>query len=526
MKNVLLFVLFFCAIQLIAQDIEVTEQSGIESEISISTNPNNTDEIIISSMGSNLPIIIYTSSDGGVNWSQSSFGNGVADPVLTYGDNNTAYLTYLDFGNTLEMSLAESTNNGINWNSELLTLDGLAADRQWIKRDNSTSSPYYGNIYLSYFHPEGVTDIHVVKVDETGAVGNNHPIHTTPYNYVQNPAIDITLSGTIVICFVAEDVNGNRKIMSVNSTDGSETFSTESIVSNIYMFENGEPVTDIIGFAPGDASRLGNSLQMSIDKSTGPNSGRVYLTWTDFVENNPEEGMNIYLSWSDDDGTTWSIPKIVNDDNVSSSHQYYSGIDVNPSGVLCLSWYDRRNDPSNDALTDFYFCFSNDGGETFQNSVKVNSASSDHTAVTNGLATFGVGEYTSIASSLTEAYIVWSDGRANNGEMDVYFATVSLDNINSINETQLLPNLVIDDLFPNPVWTGKISLTLNSLSKGEIEIFIINMNGQILKQEKKFLTKTGNNSFDIELPHLTSGTYLLEIKHVKGIATKKFVIGE
>ena len=47
-------------------------------------------------MGNNLPIILYTSTDGGLSWNQTSFGSGIADPVLTYGDNNTAYLTFLD----------------------------------------------------------------------------------------------------------------------------------------------------------------------------------------------------------------------------------------------------------------------------------------------------------------------------------------------------------------------------------------------------------------------------------------------
>lgn len=525
MKNRLLIIaLVFLTNNLLAQDTGVTEQSGIESEITIAVNPANEDEIIIASMGSNSPILIYTSADGGSSWSQSSFGNGIADPVLTYGDNNTAYLTFLDFDNTLEMSLAQSTDAGLNWDIDKLTLDGMAADRQWIKRDNFSNSPFYGNIYLSYFHPEGGRDIHVVKIDAAGSVGTNHPIHTTAYDYVQNPAIDIAPTGAVVICFIAEDANGNRKIVSVNSTDGTATFSSESTVSTIYMFENGNPVADVVGFAPGDASRLGNSLQLAMDKSTGPYAGRAYITWTDFTENNPEEGMNIYLSFSDDNGVSWSIPKIVNDDNVASSHQYYSGIDVNPLGIVCLSWYDRRSDPAKDALTDFYFTCSADGGENFQNSVKVNSETSDHAAVTDGLVTFGVGEYTSLATTFTDSYVVWSDGRTNDGDMDVYFAKVSLDNINSINEIQLSPNLIIENLFPNPVSSKTIRLTLNTLFTGEIEVSILTTNGQIVSHEKRFLPRVGENTIPIGLQNFPSGSYIVEIKYPDGVATKKFVV--
>ncbi len=508
-----------------SQELAVTEQSGIESEISIAVNPNNSDEIIIASMGSDSPIIIYTSSNGGDSWSQTSFGNGIADPVLTYGDNNTAYLTFLDFGTTLEMHLAESTDNGLTWNTEALTLDGQAADRQWIKRDNSINSDYYGNIYLSYFHPQGVTDIHIVKVDEAGNVGDNHPIHSTPYNYVQNPAMDLNSSGDIVICFIAEDTGGNRKIIAVNSVDGSETFSAETIVTDLYMFNSsGDPVVDVVGFAPGPSSRLGNSLQMAIDKSSGQYSGRVYLSWTDFVESNPNEGMNVYLSYSDDNGLSWSTPMTVNDDNVPSSHQYYAGIDVNSTGILSISWYDRRTDPTDDALTDFYFTYSSDGGENFKTSTRVNTISSDHTAVTDGLATFGVGEYTSLASTENEVYLVWSDGRENDGDMDVYFAKVNLEDVNSITEIKLEPSLVIDNLFPNPVKNGKTQLVINSIHTGEIEISLMDVDGKSVKNENSTINVIGENVLDLDLSKIPQGNYVIKIKHSSGFASKKITV--
>ncbi len=528
MKNALLFLFtFFLIILLSAQEVSVTEQTGIESEISITSNPNNPDELIIASMGSGLPIIIYKSDNGGTSWNQTTFENGIADPVLTYGDNNTAYLTFLDFDSTLEMSLAKSSDNGLNWDIENLTLDGLAADRQWMKRDNSPNSPYYGNVYLSYFHPENQTDIHIVKVDDMGNVGTNHPIHTTNYEFVQNPAIDVSLNGNIVICFVSRDPNGNSRIMAVNSTDGSSSFSSESLVSDLFMYDsNGNPLEDVVGFSPGDASRLGNSLQMSIDKSSGPNSGRVYLTWTDYVQNNTDEGMNIYLSYSDDDGVNWSIPKIVNDDNVPSSHQYYSGIDVNALGVVCLSWYDRRNDPVNDALTDFYFSCSKDGGETFFPSVKINTVPSDHNAITNGLSTFGVGEYTSLTTSNDNAFIVWADGRNNNGDMDVYFAKVNIDAPLSIEEVNLSSKRLLNKVFPNPVSNGKIKLKLNTSLKGMIDLSIININGKVIQEISKDLNTIEGNILDINLENYSSGNYLIEIKHENKIAHKKFIISK
>ncbi|MEM9410564.1 MAG: dockerin type I domain-containing protein, partial [Planctomycetota bacterium] len=413
---------------LISQEILVSDNSGIESELSITINPNDPTELIVTSMRTTSPIQVFSSSDSGLSWQQSTtFNDGLADPVVTYGDNDTAYLTYLDFGASLELYLAESMDNGANWTSKLLVLDSLAADRQWIKRDNSSRSPFYGNIYIGYFHPQMGPDIHFVEIAPDGTVGPNQSVQSTNFPFVQNCALDITDDGEIVICFLSQHADNTFNIMSVNSTDGSNSFSSEVLVSPIHMYlANGNPVTDVVGFAPGASSRLQNSLQMAIDKSNGPNRGRVYLTWTDFEAGNPQEGMNVYISYSDNRGGTWSAPQIVNDDGVPSSHQYFSGVTVNPNGVLVVSWYDRRSDPLSDSLTDFYLAYSLDGGASFEPSLQLNSESSDHNAVTNGLITFGVGEYTTVAASETHAFAVWADGRSNDGNMAIYLNRVEL----------------------------------------------------------------------------------------------------
>lgn len=411
-----------------AQEVKVS-QTGSNAEISIAVNPRLKKEIIITSMQSGGPIGVYTSENGGKSWQQSNFGKGKADPVVTYGVNNTAAIAYLDFDQTMTMYLAKSNDVGKNWHIQELNLDGIAADRPWIKSDNFKRSPYYGNVYLSYFHPENGADIHFVSVDKNNVVSKNKPIHTKPYPYVQNPVMGITKSGTILVCFTVGDADGTRKIVTVNTVDGGKTFSDETVVSDIYMFKEGQQLTDVIGFAPGRLSRLGNSLQLAVDNSKGRFSGRAYLTWTDFVKDDVEEGMNVYLSHSDDHGATWSKPKIVNDDEVPSSHQYYSAIDVNKKGVVCISWYDRRKDPKNDALTDFYFSCSTDGGTTFKKSIKINFETADHSALDKGMTTFGVGEYTTLATTKKEAYLVWADGRENDGNTSIYFARVKLNKL-------------------------------------------------------------------------------------------------
>ncbi len=509
-----------------AQDSVISEEVNLQSELTITVNPNNENELIVASMNGNSPIILFNSNDGGVTWQEVSLGQGVADPVLTYGDNNTAYFTYLDFGNTLEMYFATSTDNGENWNSQLLTLDGLAADRQWIKRDNSPSSPYYGTIYLCYFHPENEPDIHIVKIDPDGTIGMNHTVQVSGFEFVQNPAMDVTNDGTIVIGFLTRGEDNSYKIVSVKSNDGSETFSQEVAIADVFMYDgNGNPLVDVVGFAPGNSSRLQNSLQMAIDKSGGTYEGRAYITWTDFVEGNTEEGMNIYLSYSDDQGASWSSPIIVNDDNVSSSHQYFSAIDVNSEGVLCLSWYDRRIDPVNDSETDFYAISSIDGGQSFSPSMKLSSMSSDHNAITNGDTTFGVGEYNSIATSSTHIFTIWSDGRTNDGDLDVFFSKVDLNDVRNLDEHLLSPSIKLERPYPNPVIIGEqLIIKFNSSFATELEFSIKSINGTVVLRKEGGKYSAGTHEIPIDTRELSEGNYLVEIKHSKGTAIEKIVL--
>src|SRR2546422_10082921 len=57
--------------------------------------------------------------------------------------------------------------------------------------------------------------------------------------------------------------------------------------------------------------------------------------------------MDIYVRFSDDDGTTWSSPVRVNDDHTKSS-QFLPKISLDPTtGNLAVVWYDSRNDLGN-----------------------------------------------------------------------------------------------------------------------------------------------------------------------------------
>lgn len=97
----------------------------------------------------------------------------------------------------------------------------------------------------------------------------------------------------------------------------------------------------------------------AMDASKGSNADRIYLTWPDF------DGKKYVLkvSHSNDLGTTWSNPIVVND-NSNAGAPSNPAIAVNQTGVVMVAFNDRRDDPENGCFR-LYFAVSLDGGETF-----------------------------------------------------------------------------------------------------------------------------------------------------------------
>src|SRR5208282_4847281 len=116
--------------------------------------------------------------------------------------------------------------------------------------------------------------------------------------------------------------------------------------------------------------------------------GRIYVAFVGYYNvtvdgvKNPADNTDIFLSYSNDGGRSWSDPTQVNDD--SSALDGYSGSnDTNPAdqvtgraqfqpeiavdpvtGTVVMTWRDGRDDPSR-ARVATYIASSIDGGQTF-----------------------------------------------------------------------------------------------------------------------------------------------------------------
>ena len=75
---------------------------------------------------------------------------------------------------------------------------------------------------------------------------------------------------------------------------------------------------------------------------------------------------DVFMSYSDDAGTTWQTPKRVHSDVPNNGKsQYLPNVAIDQtSGHLIITYYDRRWSKHN-VFSDVYASLSTDGGESF-----------------------------------------------------------------------------------------------------------------------------------------------------------------
>jgi hypothetical protein len=354
------------------------------------------------------------SNDAGNTWTAKRIptpanGGNISDPVVTFGPNGELYYSILSFISTRTsfefiVIVAKSTDNGQTFAppANASTTANNANDTQdkpWIAVDKGASSPFKGRLYVSWtdFAASGAVFINVAHSSDGGATFSS-PVAVTSKSLStaatgSMPAV--APNGDLYVTYQDFGLTPGG-ISVVKSTDGGQTFGPPKTVSNFF------PISSMTG---GNTVRVNSFPRIVIDANS--NLHVVYNAITHFL--GPDRS-DIYYVRSSDGGNTFSQPVLLNDDG-SSTTQFFPCIAVAADGTLGARWWDRRNDPGNDSLTDVYMAVSKDGGMTWSKNFRV----SDHNWVFGpeepGLNPGYHGDYDDIAADGTNFYISWSDER-------------------------------------------------------------------------------------------------------------------
>jgi hypothetical protein len=431
----------------VGPNIDVSTEAGPQSETSIAVNPTNPSQIVA---GSNEifrnPMRGYFSADGGSTWrgvdlplpppipgSKVDFGS---DPGVAWDLKGHVYYTYIVVFFTKgfaavtgsEMAVARSSDGGRTWTPTYFALHSHPNpfdDKPMITVDTNAQSPHVNTVYAAWdLTGTDQADSDGIFVSRSTDQGRTFsaPVHATPIGG-SGPKGDIGAdpfvgaSGTL---YVAWNDFQNIRIAVSSSTDGGRTFGLVHTIAH-----------DEIGFdigIPAQASRHA-LLYPACGAAPASRPATPDLLYCSWIDGSLRHGVKILFAESSDGGRSWSTPIRVNDDASSEVNDHFNQwLAVDPTdGVIHVSWYDTRLDPSR-MTTNVFYAQSTDHGLSFGRNVRVTTAPTNETSSHADLGN-QYGDYEGIAAFDGLAHPVWTDRRTTVSFLDEEVFTATLRNV-------------------------------------------------------------------------------------------------
>jgi hypothetical protein len=388
-------------------------------------------------------------TDGGQTWGgtiQGAVGSNNGDPAAAIGLNGWFYVGYI--AGNLGQGVAHSADAGDNWTHVQVAGGGLL-DKNHLWIDNSSSSPYEGNLYGAWTNFFGANDSEIELSRSTdGGLSWSSPINISSAvgagSHNQGVNIQTGPNGEVYAAWSIYDSWGSDEtaIGFAKSADGGATF---------------EPATRIIENIRGirftqtsKMMRVNSFPVMAVDISAGPNHGTIYVVWANIGVPGENIGpdIDIYMIKSTDGGSNWSPPLKLNQDSSGlGKEHFFPWITCDPlTGVLSVIFYDDRNVSSTDC--EVFVAISEDAGQSWSD-FKVSDVSFTPSPIP-GLAEGYFGDYLGISARSGKVYPAWTDNR--DGRAMTYVSPFAL-------EQDSIPPDAVTDLAVTDVGSNWISLT-------------------------------------------------------------------
>src|SRR5256714_1572613 len=357
------------------------------SESDIRVDPTNPNHLIgqskwfVSAEGYNHLLGFYESMDGGLTWPMQGHVPGYegwadnTDPVGAfdrYGNFYSLILPYQFFYNpdgthnfqvnqnrepnptlAAEVISASVRPHGATNAKQWITTHngkpdivapydshGREPDKQWVAIDTNPRSPFVDNIYAMWVVFTGPATAHPFVSIATALPDGGHTDWSAP---ISLPEVAGTPQGaTYLLPHITPDGTLYTSLVTTmpkkgyccdvlfldKSTDGGLTWTSTLITDTI-------SATPLV--YPNTTFRDGIEESFAVGTKKVGDRYPLYVTWEDYSAG----FVNILLSASYDDGTTWSAPIQVND-NVSAVDEFQPNLDVAANGTVSVAFYDRR----------------------------------------------------------------------------------------------------------------------------------------------------------------------------------------
>lgn len=420
----------------VGSNVDVSNECGPQSETYIALDTSKPTNL---AGGSNEifrdPMRAYASSDGGSSWTGVDAPlppplNGTndtrfaSDPSLVFDTRGSLFYSYIVVffggGNGIdgtEMAVAKSTDGGKSFPA--VTFFGFSSgqdhfnDKPMITADQNSKSPFRDNIYVAWDAANGGSKAGGIRVAHSSDHGASFAVTRADNPSGPGKSIGaVPFVGPNGELYVAWNDYSTQAITFNRSFDGGESWGTPVVISNNTLSS---------GLAIPAISFRGALLYPACDadRSGGPHNGRLYCVWMDVTATGVTD---IYSSFSDNRGSTWSSRETITDPLGSLVDRFYPWVSVDQTnGSVNVSFYDTRNDTSGARyMTDLYFTQSIDGGSSWRtpNTRVTNVSSNEHDC--NGTfpcsaINYGnqYGDYEGLVSYGGVSHPIWTDSRDN-----------------------------------------------------------------------------------------------------------------
>ena len=303
----------------------------------------------------NSRIFFSKSTDAGNTWSPNlMIGNGSDtlwnfSPHLvldTFGNIYIGYPVQNQNNNNSDVYFTKSTDGGITFTTPIIVNDSsdviyqaggaIAVDSSgqyvYVVWEDRRNLSYYTDIYLARSTDGGTSFLPALRVnDDFDSTKQSDPVVACD-NSGQN--VDVAWQDF-------RDTLYGANVYFARSTDYGQTFETNYCVN--------------------DTTTTGNSKQGN--PSIYYKNSIIYLAWRD-----QRDDYSVYSNKSTDGGLSFGQDiRVPDDSNASGQHP---SITADDSGRIYVAWYDFRTFSSTGY--DIYFSYSDDGGMTFSPDVRVN----------------------------------------------------------------------------------------------------------------------------------------------------------
>ncbi|HTA25816.1 MAG TPA: sialidase family protein [Terriglobales bacterium] len=377
---------------------QASEGGAEVTDTPIAADPINPQHLLLGSVDFNCPQPgisgFHISSDGGSTWSRTCMPAITTqelvywpggEPMVGYDLNGTAYIAdgYGDSeGLGYGLIAFQKSTDGANWSAPEIALGSPSRYELplygSLAVDTNLSSPYVNSLYVSAVvlnEPDQNKNQVVVSHSSDGGASwkavKVAPAQTYPASD-DFTSMAVGRDGTVYLDWQycsgsgpsAGCGNGTAYVLFSKSVDGGNTWSFPTLMTVVTV--DNSPCHCGSGLLPNtDDIRVYNYPAIGVDNSDGPFAGTLYVaaySWTGTY-------MRVGVIHSTDGGNTWSKPVPVASAQYTHD-QFFPWLSVSSTGLVGVSWLDRRNDPANIDYQAFA-AISTDGGQSFQPNVQL-----------------------------------------------------------------------------------------------------------------------------------------------------------